>query len=412
VKPKYIDAVNRARSIIVRDVKKEKSYQYIKIHIEKMIYETINIEDIEHFNRYHFQRLLGVSLAAYIKKMQMEYAKSKDKGDSTNLPLKCTYRNVSRYKYKKNKGGCKMKKYLVVERGLIETNEERIMYWFDEDADNELKLVEAYSKEDALRRYSDLQYELKSELIGKETIFREFWAMIYYWDIDFFESFLRFEDIKKLACDIYDKYLVDEDSEPEDSILKYDVHELADTFFQMLNEKERKAVFCAYYRWNLFCVEMMKFSDYKERELRNAKNIVDDIQIDDIIFWNIISKMIIDEKKESYYLDESILIEHGLERDEASELLEYCTSGKLKYVAKLHLDNGGFVYHSLFSHMQFSEFEKDVESNAEEQIKYVEVFPTDIMYRLAEAGYDFKDGKNELATKILSEDLLHSCTDK
>lgn len=404
MKEKYKEAVKKARNIIRDGVNKEKSSSYIKDQIYFMLEsQNVGIGNIDHFDRYYFKPLAGKRISTYIKKQQMELAMSEfEKNPNIYLRRKDNYKNVSNFmdKYFMVKEGKKLKKFLVTEIYKMDD-----LQWIsDQDTNNNMIIIESTTKEEAIRKYLYANFEFESQGILRNVLFHDFWVAVAYGEYEYIETFSNAELIMKIAETIYTKYLKDDDSDPEDSILKYDLEEISNEFFSLLNNKDKKEAYYYCNRYDVFCIELETLSACKKRKRKNLKNIINDIEDVDVTFWNLILQMIRDEKKTSYYLDDKILIKYGLDLEQANEMLRYCWSHKLKGSVSMDYEDGSFIACSLYSSLKFPNISKLEDDNDESQNTYVEIFPTEIVYKFAESGYDFKDGKNDIAIKILNDE--------
>lgn len=398
MKLKYKQVVENALKIIEHEIKLEKQADYIKDKIYYMLEETqIGIHDLEHFDRYYFKLIMGMRISSYIKQEQMKYAVLEyEKAGKKRINKKRTYKNVSNFiaKYGVRKGKNKMKKYMVTSMENLECED---LYWISyKNTNDEMLLVEAGSKEEAVRKYLYTQYEFETKGIIEEEIFRQFWIDVANGDWEYMEGLSRENDLIKLAERVYGQYMENDDDKPEESILKYDTEAISAEFFTLLNKQDRKITYYYCNRNNVFCVELETLAHLKKRKRKNKRNIINDITENDIIVLNLISEMIRKEDKKSYCIDGDILAEQGFDKHKIQELLEYVCSLELHCNINSANERGAFVFYSLFSHRTYT-------IGKTNDVLSVDIYPEVILRKLAKAGYNFEDGRNAIAERVMDE---------
>jgi len=286
-----------------------------------------------------------------------------------------------------------MKKYMITERYNIEGSDiDGISF---QEVNDDMYFVEATSKNEAILKYLSTKCEFEPRKALRDMLFLDFWTSVCWGEYEYIDEFINSQSIRKMADEIYDTFFLDDASEPEEILLQSDTEELRTKYWNLLTEQDRKV---AYYHCNycdVFCVELTSIAKMKKRNRINQKNIIEDVEKEDIFIWNLLTSLIRKAKKESYCLTTNIISEvGGVESEAAKKIIAHLCSARLKNVVELAYDNGGFTLYSLVS-MITIHTDEDVNNVC------VEIFPTDILYRFAKHNYNFADGKNELAIKIM-----------
>lgn len=398
MKEHYKEIVKKVLEIIKEGIEDRKDVDAIKLSIYlELLDSNLGISNIEYFDKYYFRVLMGVRLSTYIKQQQMEYASNIYECASENrVRQRDTFYNVSRFKkkYELRKDGKNMKKYMVTDMFNIENEDLR---WMSNNGSNErIYFVDASSKEEAIFKYLSTKCEFEPGGILKEMLFRDFWVSVGYGEYEYTEKFQKAKEISVLADVIYSEYFENNNKSPEKLFLEYETEDLANKYWGFLEKEDIKT---AYYMCNLcevFCVEMGSLAEYKRRERKNLKNIIDDIQDEDILGLNMISKLIREKCEGDCQLSVAALADI-MGQDEAKELLEYCASRNFRSVVNLTYEDGSFIFCSLIDSMEISYSVEEVEA--------IDIRPSRLFMRLIEEGYDFREGKNALAIKLISEEM-------
>lgn len=399
MKDKYLNAIKKATSIIRMEIKKGKTPDYIKDQIYYMLINlNIGIKNLDYFDRFYFHSIVGETISSHIREQQLEYAILKfEKMPNSKLLKNDSFFNVSRFKtkYYLQKEGQIMKKYMVTDLYEIESTD--FILLSNQESNKNILLIEGTTKDNVIEKYLNARYEFEQQTHLKEMLFYDFWISVGYGEYEFVNHFENSEAILQLADNIYNQFFQNTNTEPEKIYNKYDTKELVENYWELLNEEDAKEAYYLCNRYDVVCLELNTLANFKKQQRINSRNIVDDITQEDSTFWNIISNLIHTELKESYSITLKTLTEYGLSLEDSEELLNYCISEKLNSVVSMTFTNGNFgcwALSNLFIHHR-DDTNKDEIS--------IEVFPSNTLYKLAEAGYDFKNGKDALATEVLTK---------
>lgn len=313
-----------------------------------------------------------------------EYEKRKE---NNKILVRDNYKNVSRFKekYELQKEGKSMEKYLITDMFSVEENDLR---WMSDQSENDdMILVEGTSKDDAIRKYLYTRCEFEPKGVLKEMLFRDFFEKISYGEYDKIEEFSKADELIKLAEDIQEQYMQDDDFDSESNILEVDTEELSNRYFSLLTKDEIRKAYYMCCRYEIFCVKTCSLASYKKRQRLNARNIIKDITEEDVTVFNLISDMIRVEEKECYYVNFQILNDLGLDTEDAINLIKYILSKFKRTVVSLEFDDGRFVCCALISKITFPRGYYDGEIKNDD--RYIEIYPSKLLVKLAKAHYNF-----------------------
>lgn len=349
---KHKDVCLRAKKIIEREVCNGTETKEIKEAILDMLDEVdVGITDIQHFNREYFERFFRQTINGYITSTKIKYGAG----------------NINQNK-----------RFIVKEKC-------QVLEEYDDGTGKRMEEFLAESEDAARKKYCDRQYKSIPEDVLKATIFEDFWIAVGYGDVEYIvENFEKKEEILEMADKMYIQYFDGIDIEPEELYPKCNTENMANEYWDCLTENDKK---WAYYIYNYH--NLASWILYSEREHDNdirkeTKNIIRNITGNDVMFWNTVLELIRNNKKDKYLLTPGVFVEQGYDIEDANAIMEAFDLHKIHTQVSVIIDPLDYVFARLI-----------------EEPSGDYIIPSDTLYRLAEAGYDFMDGLNDTAMQCI-----------
>lgn len=350
---KYRSAVNHAVSVIIREVEKGKSRQYIRDQIYYDVLMEIGITDVSHFDRYYFKKCVGKNINNFIKDLKSARVEMQQ--------YVCYYKSAA-------------------ELGV----------------DAEETILIAISSEDAIKQFLDVMFLEKPEKVLKKILFEDFFVSSGYGEIDELKCFENKKAIFEIIKDLRVRYFLQSDEDPELLFEKVceEIEDLKERYWYLLNEKERKLLYYWIYKDDVICKKCLNIAQRKKKISNNVKNVIEDAEDIDYLIMNTISDVIRQETKEWYDITIDSFLQAGYNMEVSKMYIDYCMSGNLKYHVFYENEQARFIVGYLLDAYP----EENVVDNNKAVYK---IRPRQMLYDLVGANYDFRDKKNALVETIL-----------
>lgn len=386
-----MDIILKAKEIIDTNISRECDDTRIYYLIEKMQEESgIRCQDRRSFDRRYFSQVVGCSMSKYISKKRMEYAEKEYKREKPILTRKSKYKQVSGFIYKMEEKY--MEEFILIPKVDLEDMEADGFVSGSEMDD--IVRIKATSEEEAIKRYLQAKFDYEDPWLIKEIVYQEFLGLVAYGDIEDCDYYNSNADIMVIADEIYKRFF-DYDQIPDPDVIYWNrtAREYMNDLFAAFSDDTLKEAYidCEYF--NVIAIRAIPLAQYIKREDIRKKNIIKDITERDIIILNCIAEKVRHQGCKEYIIRPADLMNYGYSEEDALMIINE-REWFFRNPAVYYASDSGSLYYTLLHCIR----------NSDDSPEII-VSPDPIFGELVDAGYDFKDGKNDIAIKIFERHL-------
>ena len=116
-----------------------------------------------------------------------------------------------------------------------------------------------------------------------------------------------------------------------------------------------------------------------------ARNLIKDATKEELLFWDVLSRMIRQENKKSYHIDEVVLLQNGFDEAGVIKLFQLLSNNRLKGVICFEDEMDLYIATLIGS----------LTKKHNDEVLEFDISPSPAMRRLVDANYDFIKGETE-----------------